>query len=379
MFFEEFPKLNYSFRVGDTTLNNVEVLDIFRRVSFNLKVSPINRRPTTSYIPEAGDTAEIIADKFYGDPQYWWLVCLFSNIVNPFNQFPRTGLDVGDNPSTHVDAFLYLEQEGGVTQRSVKKGDYVVVGTAGSGVTYSDPRLKYLRETNIPFNPVSKKAILRVASWEANLLKAGVVGDVSQIDPATDSFIIMENYDDVDRSSIPRKLDPKNSFVTSFGKVLRKETKGQDSLVGFTDAKTGFPVSGFIDIQTRKLSNIYIEDKTRRYQGHTFGNTIIGGFLGTTGNAGNTYNQRYEPVYQVMGEEKINRNVPLGIVSAQNVSDLYDPFIRQQKVLRLLNPEFKDEALALFRQSLRDVRYSRRTFSTHNQKRLGSDNNSGTY
>ena len=378
MFFEQFPKLNYSFKVGDETLDNVEVVDIFRRVSFNLKISPINRRPTTAYIPEAGDTAEIIADKFYGDPQYWWLVCLFPNIINPFNQFPRTGADAGDNPSTHVDAFLYLEQEGGVNQRSVKKGDYIVIGPAGSGVTYSDPRQKYVRQNRIPFNADAKKSIVRVISWDRNLLKAGVVGDVSKIDPATDNFIIFENYDDVDRSSIPRRLDPENSFITSYGKILRKETKGQDSLVGFTDAKTGFPVSGFTDIHTRKISNLYIEDKTRRYQGHTLGNTVIGGFLGTTGNAGNTYNQRYEPVYQVMGEDK---NIPAsyGIMSAQNVSDVYDPFIRQQKIIKLLNPEYKDEALALFRQSINDVRYSRRTFSTHNKKRLGLNGNGGSY
>ena len=306
-------------------------------------------------------------------------MCLFPNIINPFNQFPRTGADAGDNPSTHVDAFLYLEQEGGVNQRSVKKGDYIAIGPSGTGVTYSDPRSQYLKNVKVPFESNDKKAIVRVISWDRNLLKAGVVGNVSQVDPTTDSFIIIENYDDVDRSSIPRRLDPENSFITSYGKILRKETKGQDSLVGFSDAKTGFPVSGFTDIHTRKISNLYIEDKTRRYQGHTLGNTVIGGFLGTTGNAGNTYNQRYEPVYQVMGEVASDSTAPLTIMSAQNVSDVYDPFIRQQKIIKLLNPEYKDEALALFRQSINDVRYSRRTFSTHNKKRLGLNGNGGSY
>lgn len=367
MYFQEFPKLNYNFQIGDTKLNNVEVLDVFRRVFFNIKISPINRRPTTAYIPEAGDTAEIIAEKFYGDPEYWWLVCLFTNTVNPFNAFPRSGLDAIENPNANVDAYMYLEQQGGVEQRGVKKGDYIAVGSGSTTIPYQDPRGRYYSSAETV--PELKKIdgvniILRVVSWDSTLLKAGVVGDVSNVNVG-DRYIIMENYDDAKTVSQPNILIPDASFISSWGKILRKETQGQNTLTGFTDGRTGFPVSPLTDIGSRNLSSIYKKDKNNIFQGHTFGNTIVGGFLGTEGNSGSTYAERYVPEFEML--------------QAQETTDELGPTARPPRILKLLNAEFKDEALLLFKESIRGVRNARRTFSSFPKNRSQGSSSSGNY
>ena len=60
-FCEQFPKLNYDFPFED--IYGVEMLDVFRRVAFKFDDYSKNTRSTFDYIPEAGDTADIIAGR----------------------------------------------------------------------------------------------------------------------------------------------------------------------------------------------------------------------------------------------------------------------------------------------------------------------------
>lgn len=38
----------------------------------------------TTYVVKEGDTYDKIAVKFYGNPTYYWLICDFNHIVDPF-------------------------------------------------------------------------------------------------------------------------------------------------------------------------------------------------------------------------------------------------------------------------------------------------------
>ena len=47
------------------------------------------------YLVEAEDWWDNIAFKIYGDVQYWWVIALFNNVINPFEELtPGTSLKI---------------------------------------------------------------------------------------------------------------------------------------------------------------------------------------------------------------------------------------------------------------------------------------------
>lgn len=84
MYFQHLPNIVYKTPEGETILTK----DIFVRAGFRSgNVSNLN---LDSYYVEEGETPEIIADKLYGSPTYHWIILLVNNIVNTFEEWPRT-------------------------------------------------------------------------------------------------------------------------------------------------------------------------------------------------------------------------------------------------------------------------------------------------
>ena len=79
MYFNEFPLYEYDFTgVGqDAKL----VTDILRRVALQSKVRA-NTLVIDKYDVKDGETPEIIADKYYGSPEYHWVIVLVNNITS---------------------------------------------------------------------------------------------------------------------------------------------------------------------------------------------------------------------------------------------------------------------------------------------------------
>jgi hypothetical protein len=76
-FFSKYPKL---------TINNKIVTDIVTRIAIREKYS----NALSLYYPydiQEGDTPEIIAAKYYGDPERHWIVMLANDTINPFFDF----------------------------------------------------------------------------------------------------------------------------------------------------------------------------------------------------------------------------------------------------------------------------------------------------
>lgn len=77
-FFSKYPKL---------LINNRLVTDIIARTAIREKYSD----KLSIYYPyqlQEGDTPELIASKYYGDPEKHWIVLLANDIMNPFFDFP---------------------------------------------------------------------------------------------------------------------------------------------------------------------------------------------------------------------------------------------------------------------------------------------------
>lgn len=85
-YFSYFQKIKYT--LDDVPNSNIQyVTNILQRSSFLKEIT----ENTATYYPykiKEGETAEIIADKLYGDSTRHWIVLLFNKILNPFYEFP---------------------------------------------------------------------------------------------------------------------------------------------------------------------------------------------------------------------------------------------------------------------------------------------------
>lgn len=87
MYFVSFPKIAIKM-MGKNTV----VTDIFRRVSVD-RFSKDFVDLQTITIPD-GFTIEQVADKYYGDPNYHWVIMVLNDIVDPRIEWPMNSWDL---------------------------------------------------------------------------------------------------------------------------------------------------------------------------------------------------------------------------------------------------------------------------------------------
>lgn len=86
-YFSNFGKIEYNFENSST--NFQFVTNILSRSVF-LKEIVDNAAVYYEYQIKENETAEIIADKYYGDATRHWIILLFNQVINPFYEFPLT-------------------------------------------------------------------------------------------------------------------------------------------------------------------------------------------------------------------------------------------------------------------------------------------------
>lgn len=123
-YFENFPTILYSL---DNKATYKEVRNIMRRVIIREYIKN-NGSLYVEYDTQDGDTAEIIADKLYGDSNMHWIVFLMNDIINPYYDMPLS--------SRRLERYIYDKHRGsalflkdlassGIT--SITKDDYEVM------------------------------------------------------------------------------------------------------------------------------------------------------------------------------------------------------------------------------------------------------------
>jgi hypothetical protein len=84
-YFNYFPKTFYT---SNNEVNGVEaVTNIIARFAFDSQLKE-NSSAFYPYQVQDSDTPEIIADKYYGNVEYHWVVLLFNNIIDPQFDWP---------------------------------------------------------------------------------------------------------------------------------------------------------------------------------------------------------------------------------------------------------------------------------------------------
>ena len=114
MYFKNFPKLQYP---SSGQLEQIQ--DILIRVGFTSKIKEETETFITYNIQE-GMTPEQVALEVYGDQQYFWVVLLFNDLMDPQYRFPLRTRSLDDFISKkYPSKTLYLSPEG-VTQEFYK-------------------------------------------------------------------------------------------------------------------------------------------------------------------------------------------------------------------------------------------------------------------
>lgn len=89
-YFKDFPYLPYWFTESDQPFPIVHVLRRFKFVEIIKGISS----NWNWYRIEDGETAESVSKKFYKTDQYYWVIMVFNNIINPFDDWPRSEVEL---------------------------------------------------------------------------------------------------------------------------------------------------------------------------------------------------------------------------------------------------------------------------------------------
>lgn len=87
MYFKDFPQFLYDFKYSDGKTKTTVVRDITRNVRFRKEVLS-NITIFDEYDMVDGETPEIISEKFYGTPEYHWVIMLANEKYDWTTDFP---------------------------------------------------------------------------------------------------------------------------------------------------------------------------------------------------------------------------------------------------------------------------------------------------
>lgn len=111
MYFDKFPILQYLDRFGTKTKSKL-VTDILRRV----KINTVGKEESSFYIDyevREGDTPENISHRLYDTSDYFWVVLLVNEALNPYYDFPLDPNSLENySKRKNYGRYLYLTSEG---------------------------------------------------------------------------------------------------------------------------------------------------------------------------------------------------------------------------------------------------------------------------
>lgn len=125
MYFREFPSFLYDFKYEGDVVRTEIVKDITRNIRVKKDILA-NITVYDEYDLVDGDTPEIIAEKYYGNPEYHWIVMLCNEKFDWLNDFPLTETELTRhiqhvyNPTLNSKKWWFensLDEHNGVTEQ----------------------------------------------------------------------------------------------------------------------------------------------------------------------------------------------------------------------------------------------------------------------
>ena len=123
MYFDSFPIIQY----GSTDGTIKTATNLLRRVAIRSKVKT-NASLFDTYDVKSGETPEIIADKFYDDPQLHWVIMLVNNVTDRYHDWPMSEQQFStfvNEKYSNPDGIHHYEitQESGDTKQKIEVYD----------------------------------------------------------------------------------------------------------------------------------------------------------------------------------------------------------------------------------------------------------------
>lgn len=122
MYFEEFGKFTYPFKINGKTEYKI-VSDITQNVRVRTEILA-NITLYDEYDIKDGETPEIIAEKVYGSPLYHWVVMLCNQRYDYINDFPLSSYNLEQHitekygSGNEYDTHHYVDTNGNIVDSS---------------------------------------------------------------------------------------------------------------------------------------------------------------------------------------------------------------------------------------------------------------------
>ena len=139
MYFDSFPIIQYG--STDGTIKNVT--NLLRRVAIRSKVKT-NAALFDTYDVKNGETPEIIADKFYDDPELHWVIMLVNNVTDRYHEWPMNEQQFStfvNEKYSNPDGIHHHEitQESGDTKQTIEVYDPDLISSDTDAYTSATP------------------------------------------------------------------------------------------------------------------------------------------------------------------------------------------------------------------------------------------------
>ena len=139
MYFDSFPIIQY----GSTDCTIKNVTNLLRRVAIRSKVKT-NAALFDTYDVKNGETPEIIADKFYDDPELHWVIMLVNNVTDRYHDWPMNEQQFStfvNEKYSNPDGIHHHEitQESGDTSQKIEVYDPDLISSDTDAYTSATP------------------------------------------------------------------------------------------------------------------------------------------------------------------------------------------------------------------------------------------------
>lgn len=165
MYFKDFPSFLYDFNYGNGNVRTTIVKDVTRNIRFKKEILA-NITVFDEYDIIDGETPEIISEKFYGTPEYHWVVMLANEKYDWTADFPLQENILQKHIETTYNPVLYSTDWKWTTDIDKNTTVYIRVTegstvpfeaaylTAPTKITLSDPSGKYQKIINFPYDTI---------------------------------------------------------------------------------------------------------------------------------------------------------------------------------------------------------------------------------
>lgn len=198
MYFKDFPSFLYDFNLGDGKVKTSVVKDITRNIRFRKEILQ-NITAYDYYDIVDGETPEIIADKFYGSPEYHWVIMIANGIIDYASDLPmqesilQKHIEKVYNPKLYSDDWYWDIHDDGKTYVHLKISygqttpfdvDYL---TAPMKVTLYDATKTYVKILDFPTDYIGLDAATQYFVFEYSKEDMNTFGPISNFGTGDDT------------------------------------------------------------------------------------------------------------------------------------------------------------------------------------------------